>query len=70
MTPNPPPHIIDPVASSLSYPRPSMPGSAIKPIVSTPAPTIPVQAPKRVAITMVDAASPPFKRPSKRKRLP
>ena len=58
MTPRPPPTMTHPVARVLLYPRESIDGRASSPIRITPAPTIPVQAPKMMAIPMVASARP------------
>ena len=53
-----------PVASSFLYPRRSMVGTASRPMVTTVAPTIPVEAPSRAPTTTTEMASPPRRRPN------
>ena len=61
--PNVPEAAITPVESSGEYPFLSMVGRDNKPMVTTVAPTIPVEAAKKAPTTTTDTARPPGKGP-------
>ena len=58
--PRVPPAQMQPLAKRLSYPYLSMTGMARSPMVTTEAPMMPVQAPKRVETTTTATAMPPL----------
>ena len=57
---------ITPVESSLEYPARSMVGREISPMVTTVAPTIPVEAASRAPTSTTDTARPPGMPPNRR----
>ena len=63
--PRSPPAQTVPVASSFEYPYLSIMGKAKRPMATTEAPIMPVQAANKVQTSIVAIASPPFTGPAR-----
>ena len=65
--PSVPPAVMAPALSPDEYPVFFMTGAAIRPMIMTEAPTIPVAAANSVAVKMVPRYNEPFSRPERRR---